>query len=286
MHKLKFGLLMMTLAGQSLLAEDLATFNAYVDSDICSHLMIGVISDPRTECTRSTYKDGSLPVLVRLRDNFVFEIDKTKMVKEHVAAFVEANGEPKEKDGRIKLKSVRAVDRGSLPTTGSESRLLDVRQYKLSGQGAQVAEKVRHELAMMPYITEYDYISFALIDTQVILSGWTVRITNRSTAYNLVKGIEGVEQVTNNIEVLPMGRNDMQIRASARANLQRMLSRYFWGNGSDIKIIVKNGDIILLGHVATKADSDIAYIQCNQVRGAFKVFNLLKVTGTQPGKQG
>ena len=278
-------LLTTAIVFQPLFAEELATFNAYVDSDICSHLMLGPITDPRMECTRSTYKDGSDPVLVRLKDNFVFEIDKEKMVKEHVANFVDANGEPKEKDGRIKLKSVRSVERASLPTSGPESRLLDVRQYKLTGAGAQTAEKVRHELAMMPYITEYDYISFSLIGTQVILSGWTVRITNRSTAENLVKSIEGVEQVTNNISVLPLGRNDNMIRANARAKLQRMLSRYFWGSGSDIKIIVKNGDIILLGHVATKADSDIAFIQCNSVAGAFKVFNLLKVTGTQ-GKQG
>ena len=62
-----------------------------------------------------------------------------------------------------------------------------------------------------------------------------------------------------------MGRTDMQIRAAARAALQRFLSRYFWGSGSAIKIIVKNGQIILLGTVSTKADSDIAYMQCNGV---------------------
>jgi osmotically-inducible protein OsmY len=56
-----------------------------------------------------------------------------------------------------------------------------------------------------------------------------------------------------------------------------MLGRYFWGSGSDIKIIVKHGQIILLGSVATQADSDIANIQCNTVPSAFHVFNLLRV---------
>ena len=70
---------------------------------------------------------------------------------------------------------------------------------------------------------------------------------------------------------------DMQVRAGARAALQRFLPRYFWGSGSDIKIIVKNGVIILLGSVTTKADSDVASMQCNSVRGAFKVVNLLRV---------
>jgi osmotically-inducible protein OsmY len=92
-----------------------------------------------------------------------------------------------------------------------------------------------------------------------------------------VKNIEGVNQITNNIDVLPMGSFDMQIRAGARAALQRNLSRYFWGSGSDIKIVVKNGSIILLGRVATQSDVDVANIQCNTVPNAFHVFNMLKV---------
>ena len=72
---------------------------------------------------------------------------------------------------------------------------------------------------MMPYITTYDFISFVLNDREVILTGWTVRITNRSEAYNRVKTIEGVENVINNIDVLPLGSFDMSIRAGARRSL-------------------------------------------------------------------
>jgi hyperosmotically inducible periplasmic protein len=120
-----------------------------------------------------------------------------------------------------------------------------------------------------------------MVGYDVILTGWTVRITNRGEAFNRVKSIEGVENIVNNIEVLPMGRMDMQIRSGARAALQRFLSRYFWGSGSDIKIVVKNGDIILLGTVATQADSDTANIQCRSVPGAFTVFNMLRVAGAE-----
>src|SRR5215471_17496888 len=115
---------------------------------------------------------------------------------------------------------------------------------------------------MLRYISVFDFISFTQNGGEVILTGWTVRQTNRSTAFNIVKDIEGVESVTNNIDVLPLGSFDMQIRAGVRAALQRNLSRYFWGSGSDIKIVVKNGDVILLGTVSSKADSDIANIQC------------------------
>jgi osmotically-inducible protein OsmY len=124
-----------------------------------------------------------------------------------------------------------------------------------------------------------------LTGADVILTGWTVRQTNRDYAYNVVKDVKGVETVVNNIEILPLGSFDMQIRAGARAALQRNLSRYFWGSGSDIKIVVKNGQVILLGTVATKADSDIANIQVNSVRNVFKVFNMLRVDNSPQKKK-
>jgi osmotically-inducible protein OsmY len=186
------------------------------------------------------------------------------------------------KDGRIKLQTVKSVPMNSVAPGTPGSELLDVRNYRVrGGADAQLVEKIRHELAMMPYISEFDYISFTTIGSTVILSGWTVRVTNRSTAYNIIRTIEGVENVVNNLEVLPLGSLDMEIRAGVRARLQQFLGRYFWGTGSDIKIIVKNGDIILLGSVTSKADSDLANIQANSVPNAFKVFNMLKVVPYQ-----
>ena len=46
------------------------------------------------------------------------------------------------------------------------------------------------------------------------------------------------------------------------------------------------GDIILLGTVATEADSNVANIQCNSVPGAFHVFNLLRVEPATSKKKG
>jgi osmotically-inducible protein OsmY len=135
---------------------------------------------------------------------------------------------------------------------------------------------------MIAYITEFDFISFTLVDDTVILTGWTVRATNRGDAAYRAKSVEGVRQVINNIEELPLNPSDMQIRADARARLQRVLSTYFWSNGSDVKIIVKNGNIILLGSVRTQQDSDAATIQAKSVPLAFHVFNLLRVVPPAP----
>lgn len=261
-------------------ADEVMTFQSYVDSDLCARLMLGPITDARVACSKQTYKDGSNAVLVRLKDNLVFEPNKDKLIKNLVGQLAEVSGKAKPQDGTIKLDSAKAIESSAVKQGDPGRKLLDVRTYKTTGS-ANFHERIRHELAMMPYITEFDFISFTTVGYDVILSGWTVRTTNRSEAYNRVRNLEGVEKVVNNIEVLPLGQMDNQIRFGVRARLQRMLSRYFWGSGSDIKIIVKNGDVILLGSVTNKGDSDIANIQANSVPGAFHVFNLLRVVSGQ-----
>jgi osmotically-inducible protein OsmY len=227
-------------------------------------------------------KDGSEPVLVQLRNNLVLSVNNQKMIRPLAGQLAEVSGEVKPKNGTAKIQSANPITADSVPQGDPARRLLDAHTYR-TDRSAALFEKIRHELAMMPYISEFDFISFTQNGPDVILTGWTIRDTNRSTAYNSVKDIPGVESVVNNIDLLPLGSFDMQIRAAARAALQRQLSRYFWGNGSDIKIVVKNGQIILLGSVATKADSDIAFIQCNSVSGAFKVFNMLRVQASTKG---
>jgi osmotically-inducible protein OsmY len=276
-------LLSLLLGSVVCFSDEVATFPAYVDSDLCARLMLGPITEARVSCSEKTHKEGSNAVVVRLKDNIVFDVNKEKMVKDRIGKFAAVTGEVKLKSGELKLQDVKPLESGDIPPGDPSRKLLDVRTFKAKGS-AQTFEKVRHELAMMPYISVFDFISFTMVGEDVILTGWTVRQTNRYEAYNRVKLIEGVGEISNNIEVLPLGSTDMQIRAAARAALQRYLSRYFWGSGSDIKIVVKNGNIILLGSVASKADSDIANIQCNSVPFAFHVFNLLRIQG--PAKKG
>jgi hyperosmotically inducible periplasmic protein len=256
--------------------KEISSFKAYVDSDLCARLMLGPITSARVECSQKTYKNGSQPVLVRLSNNMVLNVNKDKMINKLVGQLADVSGELKVKDAEVKLESVSPIEAGSIPPGDPARKLLDVRTYRAPG-APKIYEKIRHELAMMPYISDFDFISFAMVGDDVILSGWTVRQTNRSDAQNIVKNIEGVGAIVNNIEVLPLGSFDMRIRASARGVLQASLARYFWGSGSDIKIVVKNGDIILLGAVTNSGDKDIAGIRCNSIPGVFHVFNLLKV---------
>jgi BON domain len=68
----------------------------------------------------------------------------------------------------------------------------------------RLEREVRHELVMLPYYDVFDNLTFRVDGSHVILSGQVVRPTLKSSAENVVKGIEGVEKVTNNIEVLPL----------------------------------------------------------------------------------
>jgi len=257
-------------------AEEVTTFHAYIDSDLCARLMLGPITQSRIECSLKTYKEGSNAVVVSLTDNTVFSVNKEKLLKENVGKIAAVTGEAKVKSGTMKLQSVMPQEINDIPQGDPARKLLDVRNYQVKGS-AEIHEKVRHELAMIPYITEFDFISFTLVEDTVILTGWTVRATNRSDAAYRAKKVPGVRQVINNIEELPLGGTDMEIRANVRAKLQRVLSQYFWSNGSDVKIIVKNGNIILLGTVISQPDSDAASIQAKTVPLAFHVFNLLRV---------
>jgi osmotically-inducible protein OsmY len=263
--------------------QEISTFPVYVDSDLCARLMLGPITNERVQCSRSTVKDGSPPVVVRLQNNMVLSVNKEKMIKPLVGQLAEVTGKVKANDGTVKLESATPISEASIPKGDASRKLLDL-QTDRSGHNAQLHEKIRHELAMLPYISVFDFISFTQNGPDVILTGWTVRDINRDSAGRVVRDIKGVETVVNNIEVLPLGTFDMRIRAATRAALQRSLSRYFWGNGSDIKIVVKNGQVILLGTVSRKGDSDMAFIYSNGVSGVFKVFNLLKVAESDKKK--
>ena len=138
--------------------------------------------------------------------------------------------------------------------------------------------KVRHELLMLPYFGIFDNLQFRVEDGKVTLLGQAMRPTLRSDAGNVVKRIEGVTEVKNEIEVLPLSRFDDQIRLSVARNVygQVALNRYALGSQPSIHIVVKNGNVTLEGVVASRMDSQIANMQANATGGVFSVTNNLR----------
>ncbi|HLH06544.1 MAG TPA: BON domain-containing protein [Terriglobales bacterium] len=120
----------------------------------------------------------------------------------------------------------------------------------------RISREVRHELVMLPYYDVFDNLTYRVDGSRVTLSGEVTRPTLKSDAENVVKKIEGVEAVDNQIEVLPVSPNDDRIRlATYRAIYSKApLQRYQLGAVPPIHIIVKNGNITLEGVVANEGD--------------------------------
>ena len=157
-----------------------------------------------------------------------------------------------------------------LPTTASaEDR----------GGNAHLARQVRHELVTLPYYSMFDNLAFRIEGTTVTLLGQVTQPTLKSSAENVVKDIEGVTHVNNEIQVLPLSPNDDRIRrAEFRAIYsQPALNRYALRAVPPIHIIVNNGHVTLEGVVANEGDKNIAGVQAKSVPGVFSVTNNLRI---------
>lgn len=140
--------------------------------------------------------------------------------------------------------------------------------------------EVRHELVMLPYYGVFDNLSFQVNGYTVTLIGQVTRPTLKSEAENVVKEIEGVEKVVNEIVVLPPSPMDDRIR---RATYRAIyggppLDRYALQAVPSIHIIVSSGKVTLTGVADSEADKNVAGLKANGVSGVFSVDNQLQVT--------
>lgn len=156
-----------------------------------------------------------------------------------------------------------------VPGVGSEGKLL---------------QEVRHQLVMLPYYTIFDDLGFRVDGTTVTLEGDVTNPVLKSDAENVVKRVEGVTNVVNNIQVLPVSDMDWQVRrAMARAiyGSPQIADRYGYQALPSIHIIVKNGNVRLEGVVGSEFDKNFINVKANSVPNVFHVENDLQVV---PGK--
>jgi hyperosmotically inducible protein len=176
----------------------------------------------------------------------------------------------------------------------------------------RIVQEVQKKLAGLPTYSVFDWITFGVQGKTIVLKGYASRPTLKSDAENAVKRIKGVEQVINQIEVLPNSPNDDRIRAAVynRIYTQPTLAKYNANQGSlaralgpggrsvalmaggitndppigfhAIHLIVKNGNVALYGVVNNEMDKTIAGMQANAAPGAFSVDNDLIVQGAAP----
>jgi hyperosmotically inducible protein len=143
----------------------------------------------------------------------------------------------------------------------------------------RVTREVRHELVMLPYYGVFDNLSYRVDGGTVTLMGQVTRPTLKSDAGNVVKRIEGVDKVDNQIQVLPLSPMDDRIRLAVYRAIYGHpgLDRYALQAVPPIHIIVDNGKATLEGVVSTQADKDMANVRASGVAGVFSVVNNLRV---------
>ncbi len=154
------------------------------------------------------------------------------------------------------------------------------RKQDLGNIHERLIREARHQLLLLPNYSVFDNIEFKVtgIDA-VVLLGQVPRPILKSDAESAVRRLEGVGKVENQIEVLPLSPNDDRIRMAAfRAVFSKPgLDRYAVMAMPSIHIIVKNGNITLVGVVANEADKNIAGIAAKGVTGVFEVVTNLQV---------
>jgi hyperosmotically inducible protein len=160
--------------------------------------------------------------------------------------------------------------------------------FALAGQaGREVTERavqriqkeVRHEILMLPFFDVFDNISYKVEGYSVTLMGQVTRPTLKKGAENVVKRIEGVDKVVNQIEVLPLSSMDDGLRLKLYRDIYgyEPLERYAMPVVKPIRIIVKNGHVTLEGVVDSETDKNMVNIRANGVSGIFSVTNNLRV---------
>lgn len=174
----------------------------------------------------------------------------------------------------------------------------------------RIIKDVQKKIGSLTDYAVFDWITFGIHGKTLILKGYASRPQLKDAAGRVVKGIQGIDSVDNQIEVLPNSPNDDRIRAAVynRIYTASSLRRYNANQGNlgraigpgagvvlgaggitaapplgyhAIHIVVKNGNVILFGVVDNQSDAAIAGMQANSAPGAFGVDNQIVVAGAQ-----
>src|SRR5438270_10774200 len=142
--------------------------------------------------------------------------------------------------------------------------------------------EVRHELVMLPNLTLWDNLAYKVEGRKVTLLGQVRNAALKSEAENAVKHIEGVEEVDNQIQVLPPSPQDDRIRVAVARSIFDApgLFRYAMQSVPPIHIIVQGGNVTLEGMVNNEGDKNMAELRAKQVPGVFSVSNHLQVANS------
>ena len=164
-----------------------------------------------------------------------------------------------------------------------------------------ISSNIRKTLETLPYYGMFDHLVFQFEDDEVTLGGYVYQPNLKKIAEREISHIKGINKVDNQIELLPISTNDNRIRMSVFDAIYRSQELSGYGLGGEIwqifsqyaqkylyfsreplgvypiHIIVKHGNVILIGLVNSAQDKNLAGLKASGVSGVFSVTNNLKV---------
>ena len=159
-----------------------------------------------------------------------------------------------------------------------------------SAQGTSVdldlARDVQHAVNRYAFFTVFDDVKAHFAegdagDTVVTLSGSVTLPKKKRDLAKRVAAVDGVTEVRNELEVLPVSTYDNELRYRVARAIYG--SSAFWNYAArrhpSIHIVVNRGHVTLTGVVDTEADRALAPVLASQF-GAFSVTNELTLPST------
>jgi len=144
---------------------------------------------------------------------------------------------------------------------------------------SQVAEQARKEIVTYPFYTIFDNIVLRVDGAKLTVSGQVSEPFKKEDIGRLLARVKGVAELGNDLEVLPTSNYDDQLRhALARAIYG---DPYFIHYGTQalppIHIVVKNGNVTLVGVVNNEVDRAKAESNARFAATFFSLTNDLRV---------
>jgi len=159
-------------------------------------------------------------------------------------------------DSLERMERVEKVVAGIKGVSGVRNRL----QVGGGIDDGQIAQDAARKVRMYSYYGIFDDIELEVRDGKLILAGQVLTPWRRSDLGTIMKGVAGVHEIENRLEVLPLSTYDDEIRLRLALAIYRhsLLSRYGMGANPSIHIIVKNGNVRLTGVVGTEMEKQLA----------------------------
>jgi hyperosmotically inducible protein len=137
-------------------------------------------------------------------------------------------------------------------------------QHRWAGRTLNEFEWTIHEtLAVLPANGVFDTLRFEVEGKTVTLTGQVVNASVKQNAERVLRQLGGVENVVNQIEVLPASRRDDVLRMNVYRALyeKKPLEKYGTRGNPPIHIIVKNGWVTLEGVVDSESDGSMVHLR-------------------------